>query len=77
MQPDQLVPASFTKYPPKARQMAVDSLPLLQQLPLAFTPFLLKEIVGSDRQVPGRTARTGRPACLPESHAARATGGSQ
>jgi hypothetical protein len=52
MQPDQLVPASFTRYPPKARQMAVGSLPLLQQLPLAFTPFLLQEIVGSDVKFP-------------------------
>lgn len=52
MQPAQLSAASFSNYPPKARQMASDSLALLQTLPLAFTPFLLKEIIGSEVKFP-------------------------
>jgi hypothetical protein len=52
MTPSQLTAASFNAYPPKARQMAIDALPLLKQLPLAFTPFLLNEIITSDVKFP-------------------------
>jgi hypothetical protein len=52
MIPPQLTVASFASYPAKARQTAVESLPLLQQLPLAFTPFLLKEIISCDDKFP-------------------------
>ena len=52
MTPAQLTTNSFDKYPPKARARAVNALPLLQQLPLAFTPFLLKEIVTSEVKFP-------------------------
>lgn len=52
MQPAQLSVSSFDRYTPKARQMAIDSLALLQTLPLAFTPFLLKEIIGSEAKFP-------------------------
>jgi len=52
MTPAQLTEASFASYPAKARQIAVSSLPLLQQLPLGFAPFLLKEIRDADVKFP-------------------------
>jgi len=52
MTPPQLSAASFSSYPAKAQQIAVASLPLLRQLPLAFTPFLLKEIRDADVKFP-------------------------
>jgi len=50
--PSQLTEASFASYPAKERQIAVAWLPLLRQLPLAFTPFLLKEIRDADVKFP-------------------------
>jgi len=52
MTPSQLTTASFDSYPPRAKRLAVESLPLLQQLPLGFTPFLLKEIIDVDVKFP-------------------------
>ncbi len=52
MSPAQLTAESFQSYPSHARQIALDALPLLQSLPLAFTPFLLKEIIGSEAKFP-------------------------
>jgi len=50
--PSQLQSGSFTSYPPKARKLASDNVSLLRQLPLGFTPFLLKEIVNYDWKFP-------------------------
>lgn len=52
MLPSQLKPGQFQAYPPLAREMAVKHLPLLQQLPEAFDPFLLKEIITLDSKFP-------------------------
>lgn len=52
MTPAQLSAESFKGYSPKAREMAIGALPLLQQLPAAFTPFLLKEMITSEEKFP-------------------------
>jgi len=52
MLPSQLSAEQFGKYPPKARQVAVTNVALLQRLPLSFVPFLLKEIVLYDWKFP-------------------------
>lgn len=45
MFPTQLQTESFRGYPREAESVAKTNLPLLQQLPLGFVPFLLKEIM--------------------------------
>ena len=52
MLPNSLTPGSFTSYPPLAHKVAVDHLVLLQQLPLAFLPSLLREIIEYDYSFP-------------------------
>jgi hypothetical protein len=52
MLPAQLGAESFNAYPPKGRALAVANLPLLQELPLGFTPFLLREIIVYDWKFP-------------------------
>jgi len=52
MQPAQLRESDFQKYPPKARKLAVENLPLLRMLPLGFAPFLLKEVILYDWKFP-------------------------
>jgi hypothetical protein len=52
MLPAQLTAEDFKTYPPKARAVAVENVTLLQDLPLSFTPFLLKEIIGYDWKFP-------------------------
>ncbi len=52
MTPSDLTAASFDHYSPAAKQIAIDSLSLLQQLPLGFTPFLLKEIIDAGVKFP-------------------------
>ena len=52
MQPKQLTADSFKSYPPKGQALAVANLALLQQLPLAFVPFLLKDVQGFDWKFP-------------------------
>jgi hypothetical protein len=52
MTPSQLTSSNFSGYPPKAQQVAIESLALLQGLPLGFTPFLLKEIQDADVKFP-------------------------
>ncbi len=56
MLPSQLKPEQFQAYSPLARELAVNRLPLLQQLPEAFVPFLLKEIVSLDSKFPSERA---------------------
>lgn len=52
MLPTQLSAQSFTTYPPKGRKLAEAHVNLLRQLPLAFAPFLLKEIGTYDWKFP-------------------------
>jgi hypothetical protein len=52
MTPSQLSADSFKEYSPRARQIAVGALPLLQELPPAFAPFLLNEIITSEEKFP-------------------------
>ncbi|MDR3701129.1 MAG: hypothetical protein P4L56_15895 [Candidatus Sulfopaludibacter sp.] len=52
MLPNQLSAASFAGYPPEARQLAVKRLALLQRLPLAFLPLLLRELIVYDWKFP-------------------------
>ena len=52
MKPADLSVEQFASYPPLARQMAVEHLPLLQQLPISFIPFLLKETITLDWKFP-------------------------
>jgi hypothetical protein len=52
MLPSQLKPEQFQAYSPLARELAMKHLPLLQQLPEAFDPFLLKEIITLDSKFP-------------------------
>jgi hypothetical protein len=52
----QLTPASFNAYPPEARQLAVKQIALLQRLPLAFLPLLLRELIVYDWKFPAERA---------------------
>ena len=52
MLPAQLTAESFAKYPPQARQLASKQLDLLQRLPLAFLPLLLREVIVYDWKFP-------------------------
>src|SRR5947208_11245159 len=52
MTPEALVSASFSSYPPEAKQLASTHLPLLQSLPLAFLPLLLREVIAYDWKFP-------------------------
>src|SRR5277367_4925289 len=48
----QLSSAQFHGYPPQGQQLAIDHIALLQQLPLAFLPLLLREIIVYDWKFP-------------------------
>src|SRR5947209_10205720 len=52
MTPEALVSSSFTSYPPEAKQLASTHLPVLRQLPLAFLPLLLREVIAYDWKFP-------------------------
>jgi hypothetical protein len=52
MQPAQLTPEHFVTYPPLARRVAVRGLEVLRQLPLAFVPLLLSEVIAYDSKFP-------------------------
>lgn len=56
MLPNQLTPGSFRGYPPEARQLATKQLALLQRLPLAFLPLLLRELIVYDWKFPAERA---------------------
>jgi hypothetical protein len=68
MLPEQLTPASFSAYPPEARQIAVSQIALLRRLPLAFLPLLLRELIVYDWKFPAERADLDRQfAYLPHS----------
>ena len=52
MQPSELAPEHFAAYPPLARQVAVNNLEVLRQLPLSFVPLLLAEVIAYDSKFP-------------------------
>jgi len=52
MLPSELKAADFRNYPPQARQLAIDHLALLQDLPPVFVPILLREIAAYDWKFP-------------------------
>ena len=52
MLPSALTIASFNSYSPLAHKVAVDHLGLLQQLPIAFLPSLLREVIEYDDRFP-------------------------
>lgn len=60
MLPDQLAPVSFTAYPPEAKQLAIKQIALLQRLPLAFLPLLLRELIVYDWKFPSERAELDR-----------------
>jgi hypothetical protein len=60
MLPDQLTAASFSGYPPEARQLAGRNIALLQRLPLAFLPLLLRELIVYDWKFPAEREDLGR-----------------
>ncbi|MGA3190679.1 MAG: hypothetical protein ABSF22_26550 [Bryobacteraceae bacterium] len=60
MLPNQLTTASFAGYPPEARQLAIEHLVLLQRLPLAFLPLLLRELIVYDWKFPSERADLAR-----------------
>jgi hypothetical protein len=52
MVPLQIKPEQLQTYPPKARQLVVDHIALLRQLPTSFVPLLLWEIIAYDWKFP-------------------------
>lgn len=52
MQPSDLKPESFAKYPPEARKLIVAHLEAMRQLPLSFLPNLLREAIDYDYKFP-------------------------
>lgn len=52
MLPNQLRPESFDAYPPEAKRIAAAQIALLQKLPLAFVPLLLRELIAYDWKFP-------------------------
>ncbi|MBV9611112.1 MAG: hypothetical protein JO091_01515 [Acidobacteriaceae bacterium] len=52
MLPSELKAGQFSGYQPQARQIAMSQVTLLQQLPLAFVPLLLRELIAYDWKFP-------------------------
>ena len=57
MLPRDLQAAHFNAYPPQARQLSVQHLPLFHQLPLSFLSGLLRELIEYDYRFPVERAR--------------------
>src|SRR6202051_2100325 len=60
MLPSQLTASSFSGYPPEARALAAKNIALLQRLPLAFLPLLLRELIVYDWKFPSERAELDR-----------------
>src|SRR5579864_8854762 len=52
MLPRDLTADSFRGYPPQARQLAAGHIALLRELPAAFVPLLLRELIAYDWKFP-------------------------
>ena len=60
MLPARLTSEQFNSYPPEARRLASAHLPLFRQMPLAFLPSLLRELIEYDYKFPIERIRTER-----------------
>lgn len=60
MLPSELSATQFAKYPPRARAVAGEHLELLRQLPLAFLPSLLRELIEYDYKFPAELTELDR-----------------
>ena len=60
MLPAKLSAAQFAGYPPAAQLVALAYLPLFRQLPLSFTPSLLRELVEYDYKFPAERTQLDR-----------------
>ncbi len=60
MLPSHLSMVHFAEYPPRARAVAQAHLELLRQLPLAFLPSLLRELIEYDYKFPAELAQLDR-----------------
>src|SRR5579875_902302 len=56
MLPNALEAKHFDSYPPMAKQIASDNIVLLRDMPLAFEPLLLRELIGYDWKFPAERA---------------------
>jgi len=56
MLPNALTTDQFSRYPAEARRVAADRLALLRQLPLAFVPLVLRELIVYDWKFPAERA---------------------
>src|SRR5438128_829092 len=52
MLPSQLTPEQFNGYPPLARKLVLEKLPVLRSLPLSFLPSLLRDVIEYDYKFP-------------------------
>jgi hypothetical protein len=60
MLPNRLTAGSFSGYPPEARELAIQNIGLLQRLPLAFVPLLLRELIVYDWKFPSERVELAR-----------------
>ncbi|HEV2135977.1 MAG TPA: hypothetical protein VGR47_17195 [Terracidiphilus sp.] len=60
MQPSNLKPETFAKYPPEARKLVVAHLDALRMLPLSFLPNLLREAIDYDFKFPAERSAIDR-----------------
>ncbi|MBV8071228.1 MAG: hypothetical protein JO270_15065 [Acidobacteriaceae bacterium] len=58
--PAQLAPADFGAYPPLAKQVAVEHLNLLRDMPVPFLALLLREVIGWDWKFPAERDQVNR-----------------
>jgi hypothetical protein len=56
MQPSALQPRDFDGYPALAKELAVRNIALVRELPMAFAPLLLRELIGYDWKFPAERA---------------------
>ena len=70
MLPRDLKASQFAAYPPEARKLAVGHLAMLQELPLAFLPLLLREIIVYDWKFPPERRDVENQFAYLESHSA-------
>ena len=52
MLPKELKPEAFSSYPPEAKSLVIDNLPVLRELPLSFESGLLREVIEFDYKFP-------------------------
>jgi len=60
MQPSNLKPDDFAKYPPEARRVIIAHLDVIRQLPISFLPILLREIIDYDFKFPAEQSEIKR-----------------